>query len=87
MTLGKADVANPPDCEEWHVPIALVDFGALRDDNWDITAARVSQHINGINHVRRIADLADADLALTKETLRHMLYYQVVMMVSYPKQS
>lgn len=65
--------ANPSDCEDWHVPIALVDLNALKDDNWDITAARVSQYIDGINHVRRIAELADADPALTRETLRHML--------------
>ncbi|WWC66589.1 uncharacterized protein I206_100492 [Kwoniella pini CBS 10737] len=72
---------NPPDCEDWHVPIALVDLNALKDDNWDITAARVSQHINGIHHVKKIAELADADEALTRETLKHMLYYQVVMMI------
>ena len=74
-------VANPPECEDWHVPIALVDFGALKDDNWDITAARVSQHIDGVNHVGRIAQLADADPALVRETLRHMLFYQVIMVV------
>ena len=65
--------ANPPVCEDWQVPIALADLNALKDDNWDITAARVAQHVNGINHVRRIAELADADPALTRETLRHML--------------
>ncbi|WWC58393.1 uncharacterized protein I303_100933 [Kwoniella dejecticola CBS 10117] len=72
---------NPPECEDWHVPIALVDLNALKDDNWDITAARVSQHIDGIHHVKKIAELADADEALTRETLKHMLYYQVVMMI------
>ena len=66
-------VANPPDCEDWHVPIALVDLNALKDDNWDITAARVAEHVNGVNHIRKIAELADADPALTRETLRHML--------------
>ncbi|WVF70775.1 hypothetical protein IAT40_005569 [Kwoniella sp. CBS 6097] len=72
---------NPPECEDWHVPIALVDLNALKDDNWDITAARVSQFIDGVNHVKRIAQLAEADEALTRETLKHMLYYQVVMMI------
>lgn len=74
--------ANPTECEDWHVPVALVDLNALKDDNWDITAARVSQYINGVNHVLRIAELADADPALTRETLKHMLFYQVIMMVS-----
>ena len=54
--------------------MALVDLNALKDDNWDITAARVSEYIDGVNHVARIAELADADPALTRETLRHMMY-------------
>ncbi|OXG25806.1 nitrogen permease regulator 2 [Cryptococcus neoformans Tu259-1] len=72
---------NPPDCVDWHVPVALVDLNAHKDDNWDITAARVCQFIDGVNHVKKIAELAEADEALTRETLRHMLYYQVVMMI------
>lgn len=65
--------ANPPDCNDWNVPVALADLGALKDDNWDITAARVAAHIDGVNHVARIAQLADADIALVQETIRHML--------------
>lgn len=75
--------ANPPEVNDWDVPIPLVDFNALKDDYWDITASRVSQHINGIHHSAKIAQLADADLALTRETLRHMLFYQVIMMVCF----
>ena len=85
--LQKTDsTANPPEVEDWHVPIALADFAALKDDNWDITAARVSQHIDGVNHVGRIAQLADADPALVREVLRHMLFYQVIMVVG-PRRS
>lgn len=51
----------------------MADLNELKDDNWDITAARVSAHIDGVNHVERIAQLSDADGALTRETLRHML--------------
>lgn len=79
-----ADIAtaNPPEVHDWDVPIPLVDFKTLQDANWDITAARVAPHINGVNHAARIAQLADADPALVRETLRHLLYYQVIMMVS-----
>lgn len=80
--LALLTIANPSDCEDWHVPVALVNLNEIKDDNWDITAARVAQFIDGINHVKRIAELADADPALTRETIKHMLYYQVVMMVS-----
>ncbi|EKD05386.1 hypothetical protein A1Q2_00314 [Trichosporon asahii var. asahii CBS 8904] len=71
---------NPPQVHDWDVPIPLVDFKSLQDANWDITAARVAPHINGVNHAARIAQLADADPALVRETLRHLLYYQVIMM-------
>ncbi|KAJ9107395.1 hypothetical protein QFC21_000845 [Naganishia friedmannii] len=53
---------NPAVVEDWHVPVPLIDFSKVRDDNWDITAQRVSEHINGVNHVSRIAELADADI-------------------------
>lgn len=64
------------------MPIPLVDLKSLRDPNWDITAMRVTDHLDGINHSAKIAQLADADAALVRETLRHMLFYQVVMMAS-----
>lgn len=73
MKINTSYTANPPDCVDWHVPVALVDLNAHKDDNWDITAARVCQFIDGVNHVKKIAELAEADEALTRETLRHML--------------
>lgn len=76
--------ANPAACHDWDVPISLVDLKTLKDPNWDLTALRVVDHINGINHSARIAKLADADSALVRETLRHLLYYQVIMMVGCP---
>ncbi|BEI96644.1 hypothetical protein CcaverHIS631_0202330 [Cutaneotrichosporon cavernicola] len=72
---------NPPECNDWDVPLALVDLKSLRDPNWDITASRVVDYVDGINHCARIAQLADADPALVRETLRHMLYYQVIMTI------
>jgi hypothetical protein len=34
-------IANPAVVEDWHVPVPLIDFSKVRDDNWDITAQRV----------------------------------------------
>lgn len=34
---------------------------------------QVSQFIDGVNHVGKIAKLADADPALTRETMEHFL--------------
>jgi len=34
---------------------------------------KVCEHINGVNHVRRIAQLADCDLELTRQAIAHLL--------------
>lgn len=72
---------NPAVVEDWHVPVPLIDFSKVRDDNWDITAQRVSEHINGVNHVSRIAELAEADIDCVRLCVQHFLYYQVIMMI------
>ncbi|KAG8983372.1 Nitrogen permease regulator 2 [Tulasnella sp. 427] len=43
--------------------------------------AKVVPHINGINHVRKIADLADTDPNLTRRCMEHLLFYQCILMV------
>lgn len=42
LTFISRTIANPPAVEDWHVPVALVDFDKLKDPNWDITATKVS---------------------------------------------
>jgi hypothetical protein len=79
--------------EDWHVPVPLIDFNKVKDDNWDITAQRVSvaamqrsvvrpdvnryrqvsEHINGVNHVHRIAELAEADVDCVRLCVQHFL--------------
>ena len=34
---------------------------------------QVCQHIDGVNHVSRIAQLADCDLELTRQAISHLL--------------
>ncbi|KZF22050.1 nitrogen permease regulator 2 [Xylona heveae TC161] len=65
----------PPPVEAWHVPLSTVRLESLVDVNWDLTMRRVLPHINGINSVALIAELADSDLSLTKKALSHLLYY------------
>ncbi|KAI6045690.1 nitrogen permease regulator 2-domain-containing protein [Pisolithus marmoratus] len=72
---------NPPPVKDWQVPLALINLKSRVEDNWDLTVKKVCEHINGINHVRRIAQLADCDLQLTRQAVAHLLYYQVIMMV------
>ncbi|KAF9483818.1 NPR2-domain-containing protein [Pholiota conissans] len=72
---------NPPPLDDWMVPLALINLTKRIEDNWDLTIQKVCKHINGVNHVTRIAHLADCDISLTRQAISHLLYYQVIMMI------
>ncbi|KAE8257066.1 hypothetical protein A4X13_0g2596 [Tilletia indica] len=72
---------NPPAANDWDVPVALLDLGKRVDDNWDLTMKKIFPFINGVNHVKRIAELADADLGLTRQCMEHLLYYECIIMI------
>ncbi|KAF8969814.1 nitrogen permease regulator 2-domain-containing protein [Flammula alnicola] len=72
---------NPPPLEDWMVPLALINLSKRIEENWDLTMLKVCKHINGVNHVSRIAHLADCDISLTRQAISHLLYYQVIMTI------
>ncbi|KAH9035540.1 nitrogen permease regulator 2-domain-containing protein [Lactarius pseudohatsudake] len=72
---------NPPPVKDWMVPVALINFDNVIEQNWDLTMAKVCQYIDGTNHVARIAHLAGCDINLTRQAISHLLYYQVIMTV------
>ncbi|KAJ4487842.1 nitrogen permease regulator 2-domain-containing protein [Lentinula aciculospora] len=72
---------NPPAVKDWMVPVALINLVRRIEDNWDLTMAKVCRYIDGVNHVSRIAHLADCDIKLTREAISHLLYYQVIMTI------
>ncbi|KAJ7774959.1 nitrogen permease regulator 2-domain-containing protein [Mycena metata] len=72
---------NPPPVKDWMVPLALINLTKRTEDNWDLTMVKVCRYIDGVNHVSRIAHLADCDLALTRLAISHLLYYQVIMTI------
>lgn len=72
---------NPPEVHDWSVPIALINLKKRIEANWDLTMAKICSHIDGTNHVSRIAYLADCDLDLTRKAIQHLLFYQVIMMI------
>ncbi|KAG8900855.1 Nitrogen permease regulator 2 [Tulasnella sp. 403] len=57
------------------------DVSPAAKPNWDLTMAKVVQYIDGVHHVRKIADLADTDIVLTRLCMEHLLFYQCVLMV------
>ena len=72
---------NPAKVRAWHVPLFTVHIESLMDENWDLTMQRVIPFINGVNSVKKIALLADADLKLTRKCVRHLLYYGCVLLL------
>ena len=72
---------TPPEVKGWHVPVAKMKFADIVDPTWDLTLQRVVTHIDGVSDVRRIAFLADVSLELTQLALRHLLYYDTVLLL------
>ncbi|KAI0780707.1 nitrogen permease regulator 2-domain-containing protein [Trametes elegans] len=72
---------NPPPVKDWMVPLALINLTNRIEPNWDLTIVKICPYIDGINHITRIARLANCDLNLTRLAISHLLYYQVIMLV------
>ena len=72
---------SPPKIAPYHVPLFLVRIETLLDDNWDLTMQRILPFINGVNSIKRISILADADLKLTRKCVRHLVYYGCVLLL------
>ncbi|KAK1595799.1 nitrogen permease regulator 2 [Colletotrichum navitas] len=73
--------ACPPLVRGWHVPVAKMKFAEIVDQTWDLTMQKVVAHIDGVNDVRRIAWLADVSLDLATLALRHLLYYDTILLL------
>lgn len=71
----------PPTVKGWHVPVAKMKFADVVDPTWDLTLQKVIAHIDGVSDVRRIAFAADVSLDLAKIALRHLLYYDTVLLL------
>lgn len=72
---------NPVSVKPWYAPLFTVRIETMVDENWDLTMLRIIPYINGVNSVKRIAALADADIKLTKKCIKHLLYYGCVLLL------
>ncbi|CCX05969.1 nitrogen permease regulator 2 [Pyronema domesticum] len=73
--------APPPAVKPWFVPVSTVQLDLIMDVTWDLTMQKIVPYIDGINSVRRISELADADPNLTKKAISHLLYYGCLTLV------
>lgn len=71
----------PINLKAYQVPIATVRLQSLVDVNWDPTMIKVLPYINGLNSVKRISELADANYLLTKQCIQHLMHYKCIEIV------
>lgn len=72
---------NPPSVHDWDVPVLLLNLDKHVNGSWDLTLVKLLPHINGVNHAKRIAQLADTDLLLVKQCIEHLLYYSFAILI------
>ena len=71
----------PPAVRGWHVPVPKVKLTEIVDPTWDLTLQKIVPHVDGVNDVRRVAWLADVSLPLCQVALRHLLYYDTILLL------
>jgi hypothetical protein len=72
---------QPPVVKGWQVPVAKTKLTDIVDPTWDLTLQKVIAHIDGVSDVRRIAHAANVSLDLAKTALRHLLYYDTILLL------
>ncbi|EAZ63028.2 Nitrogen permease regulator 2 [Scheffersomyces stipitis CBS 6054] len=68
----------PINIKAFQVPIATVKLNSLVDVNWDPTMIKILPYINGLNSVKKISELADANYVLTKQCIQHLMHYKCI---------
>ncbi|KAI4238891.1 MAG: hypothetical protein LQ352_007834 [Teloschistes flavicans] len=72
---------HPSPLYPYHVPLSTVRLDTLTDPNWDLTMLRVLPYIDGVNSVKQISLLADADYKLVRKAIEHLLYYGCLLLL------
>ncbi|KAI5970365.1 NPR2 [Candida margitis] len=71
----------PINLKAYQVPIATVKLRSLVDVNWDPTMVKILPYIDGINPVKRISELADANYLVTKQCIQHLMHYKCIELI------
>lgn len=62
------------------VPISTVNLKTIIDVNWDPTMLKIVPYIDGLNSISKIAKLSDSDVYLVLECIKHLVYYNCVIL-------
>lgn len=72
---------NPAPVHPWDVPVLLLDMSSYVHDGWDLTLVKLLPLVDGTNHVKRISELADTDIALVCQCVEHLIYYSFAIVI------
>lgn len=70
------EMARPTKVKAWDVPLIVRELPDPASWTWDLVLEQIHPYIDGINHVKRIARLADVDLRLVKKAIRELVAHQ-----------
>lgn len=63
------------------VPISTIDLERIVDFSWDPNMRRVVRFIDGVNNVRRIAALSNADYGYTCLCIKHLMAFKCIILL------
>ena len=61
------------DVHDWDVPYPIVPLHTFKSTEWDLAMSRTARYMDGTHSVKRIAQLADMDLALVHLAVQHFV--------------
>lgn len=72
---------RPPKIRAWEVPLFIRELPSPEAWTHDLVLEMILPHVDGVNHVQKIASRADVDIKLVKMALRELVQHQRVMML------
>ena len=79
--LSERSRPRPEKIRAWDVPLLIRELPDPERWTWDLVLEKVRPHIDGVNHVKRIARLADVDLKLVKKAVWELVLHERVMVL------
>lgn len=65
----------------WDVPLLVRELPDQRGWTWDLVLEKVHPFVDGVNHVKKIARLADVDMKLVKKAVWELVLHERVMLL------
>lgn len=72
---------SPTRVRAWDVPLLIRTLPHPDEWTWDLALQQIHPHIDGINHIQRIAELADVEIGLVSKTVAELIRHNLVMLL------